>query len=136
MYRKILVPIADDEGARTDAALAVARALMTPDARLVLFHVIESVPSYIAAQIPPDATRQVREEVSRMMEAVAGRAGPGVEVKIETGHGGRTIVERAQADYVDCIVIGSHRPEMQDVLFGSTAAYVVRHAACAVHVLR
>ncbi len=136
MYRRILVPIADDDGARTDGALEVARALMTPDAQIVLFHVIEAVPSYIAAQIPPDATRRVREEVSRMMEDVAGRAGPGVEVEIETGHGGRTIVERARADYVDCIVISSHRPEMRDVLFGSTAAYVVRHAPCAVHVLR
>jgi nucleotide-binding universal stress UspA family protein len=33
-------------------------------------------------------------------------------------------------------VIASHRPGMADLLIGSTAAQVVRHAPCAVHVLR
>ena len=36
----------------------------------------------------------------------------------------------------DCVVIASHRPGLQDYLLGSTAARVVRHAACSVHVLR
>ena len=40
---------------------------------------------------------------------------------------------RAKAD---CIVIGSHKPGLIDYLLGSTAARVVRHAPCAVHVLR
>jgi len=35
-----------------------------------------------------------------------------------------------------CIVIGSHKPGLRDYLLGSTAAKVVRHAACAVHVKR
>ncbi len=42
----------------------------------------------------------------------------------------------AVAHAVDCIVIGSHKPGLSDYLLGSTAARVVRHAPCAVHVYR
>jgi nucleotide-binding universal stress UspA family protein len=52
------------------------------------------------------------------------------------GHIGRTIADYAAEAAVDCIVIGSHRPGLTDYFLGSTAARVVRHAPCAVHVLR
>ena len=136
MYKNVLVPIADDVSARTDAALEVARAILAADGRITLLHVIEQVPSYVASYIPPEARKSLHDDVSKMMDGVAARSGPGVDVKIETGHGGRTIVDRAVAGNFDCIVISSHRPELQDAVFGSTAAFVVRHAPCAVHVLR
>ncbi|WP_170501927.1 universal stress protein, partial [Ruegeria atlantica] len=37
---------------------------------------------------------------------------------------------------IDCIVLASHKPGMKDFFLGSTAALVVRHARCSVHVLR
>lgn len=42
------------------------------------------------------------------------------------------------AKKVDCqlIVIGSHKPELQDYLLGPNAARVVRHSRCSVHVVR
>ena len=52
------------------------------------------------------------------------------------GHSGRSIVDVAKDIHADCIVIGSHKPGLIDYLLGSTAARVVRHAPCAVHVLR
>lgn len=136
MYRKILVPIAEDDAPRTDAALEIARALLSPDGEIMILHVIEPVSGYVASYIPEETRKALHEETLAMMEAVAARAGHGVAAKVETGHGGRSIVERASEDGFDCIVIASHRPEFQDVLFGSTAAYVARHAPCAVHVLR
>jgi nucleotide-binding universal stress UspA family protein len=36
----------------------------------------------------------------------------------------------------DCIVMGSHRPELKDYLLGPNAARVVRHAPCSVMVVR
>ncbi len=136
MYKKILVPIAYDVPAQTDAALEVARAVLASDGEITLLNVIEEIPSFAALYMPPETRKQLTEEISNMMEGVAKRSGSDVKVKIETGHGGRTIVDRAVADRFDCIVISSHRPELQDAVFGSTAAYVVRHAPCAVHVLR
>ena len=52
------------------------------------------------------------------------------------GHAGTSILEYAEEHGCDCIVIASHRPGLGDYLLGSTAARVVRHAACSVHVMR
>lgn len=49
---------------------------------------------------------------------------------------GRVITEYANKSDIDCVVIGSHKPGLRDYFLGSTAARVVRHAKCAVHVLR
>jgi nucleotide-binding universal stress UspA family protein len=53
-----------------------------------------------------------------------------------SGHAGRGIVEYADANDVDCIIIASHRPGLQNLFLGSTANRVVHHAKCTVHVLR
>ncbi|MBT8474881.1 MAG: universal stress protein, partial [Alphaproteobacteria bacterium] len=47
-----------------------------------------------------------------------------------------TITEYADSHGCDCIIIMSHQPGLQDYFLGSTAARVVRHAHCAVHVMR
>ena len=52
------------------------------------------------------------------------------------GHSGRSILDWAEENGPDLIIIASHRPGMQDLLLGSTASQVVRHARCAVHVVR
>ncbi|MEO0359386.1 MAG: universal stress protein, partial [Pseudomonadota bacterium] len=49
---------------------------------------------------------------------------------------GRTITDWARDKGADLIVIASHRPTMSDIFLGSTAAWVVRHADCPVHVIR
>ena len=53
-----------------------------------------------------------------------------------TGHAARTILDYAEQMKADCIVIASHDPGIQDYFLGSTAARVVRHAHCSVHVVR
>lgn len=136
MYRKLLVPIADDAGEATDETIAIARALSAPEARITLLHVTERLPGHLLAQVPPGLMDAGREEAAAMLRRVAERASPPVETRLEEGHGGRTILDVAEAEGVDCIVMRSHRPEVQDVFFGSTAAHVVRHAPCSVHVLR
>jgi nucleotide-binding universal stress UspA family protein len=46
------------------------------------------------------------------------------------------ILRAAREFGVDCIVMGSHRPELKDYLLGPNAARVVRHAPCSVMVVR
>lgn len=60
----------------------------------------------------------------------------GAKVVVIDGPTGRTITNWAEETGVDCIVMSSHRPVMSDILLGSTAAWVVRHAQCSVHVIR
>lgn len=59
-----------------------------------------------------------------------------MKAEIVKGHTYRTIIDYAGSNDVDYIVIGSHKPGLSDYLLGSTAARVVRHAPCAVHVIR
>jgi nucleotide-binding universal stress UspA family protein len=59
-----------------------------------------------------------------------------IEIDIRLGHTYKVILDVADEKEVDLIVIASHRPGFQDYYLGSTAAKVVRHANCSVHVVR
>ncbi|REC55379.1 universal stress protein [Rhodosalinus sediminis] len=135
MYDHILVPVSFEEGRDSAGAVEVAATLADEGARITLLHVIEKLPSYAAAYVPTDyvenARAAIEAELARMAEEL-----PGAEVRVVEGHAGRTILDWAAEHAPDCIVIASHRPGMQDLLLGSTATQVVRHAPCAVHVIR
>lgn len=137
MYRNILVPVAFEEGENTKAraALTVAAQLAAEDARVTVLHVMEQVPGYVVNYLPADYTAQARKAVEAELDGLASTVPGGVGLVV-SGHSARTILDYAADNGVDLIVIASHRPGMQDLLIGSTAAHVVRHAQCAVHVLR
>lgn len=46
------------------------------------------------------------------------------------------ILEAAEKDNADLIVLGSHVPAFKDYLLGPNAARVVRHSTCSVYVVR
>ncbi|MBW4984697.1 universal stress protein [Mameliella sp. CS4] len=137
MYKNILVPIAFDEDSdtRIGAATSVARRLAAEGARITFLHVLEQVPGYVASYLPADYAAQARTAVEDELNDMAATVPGGVGLVV-SGHSGRTILDWASDNDTDLIVIASHRPGMQDLLLGSTAAKVVRHAQCAVHVLR
>lgn len=136
MYRNVLVPVAfhggSDDGA---AALAAARSLCAAGGRITLLHVLEEVPRHIANYLP-DHYRQDQRRAAEAGLARLAQPVPGAVTAIVEGPAAPAILDHAQAHHADCIVIASHRPGMQDWLIGSTAARVVRHARCSVHVLR
>jgi len=135
MYSNILVPIAlDSEDDRTSQAIKVAKKLADDGARLTLMHVIEAIPSYAISYIASDVLADTRKGIVTEMNRLAAEAG--AEAKVIDGHSGRTILDYAEEHNPDLIVMASHRPGMQTLLLGSTATHVVRHAQCAVHVLR
>lgn len=136
MYNKLLLPIAEDCGEHTDSVLEIARALAAEDAEIVLIHVVEAIPQYALTHIPEELLERNREETQQMLGTVAKRLGRTCKIVSLGGHVGRTLLDYAETHGTDCIVMRSHRPEMQDVIFGSTAAHVVRHATCSVHVVR
>ena len=135
MYHKILVPVAFDDDTKIDTALAVAGALAAKGAEITLLHVMEHVPAYAVQYIPDDLAEAARAGILAELERLAGKVPGGRGVLVE-GHAGRTILDHATENAVDCVVIASHRPGMADYLLGSTAAQVVRHAPCAVMVTR
>ena len=135
MYSNILVPIAlDNEDDRIPETIAVAKALSNDCAKITLLHVIESVPSYAVTYIPEDIMTATRKGIATEMARLASEHD--VDSVVIDGHSGRSILDHAEEHGADLIVIASHRPGMQSLLLGSTATHVVRHANCAVHVLR
>ncbi len=134
MYNKILVPMALDHGI-SPQTLEVAGALLSPGGEITALHVYETPQGSVRAFLDEEVVRSSFENArERLNEKVAGI--DGVTPVIIQGHTARTIIDYADQNGVDCIVIGSHKPDLSDFLLGSTAARVVRHASCAVHVQR
>jgi len=135
MYTNILVPVAPDHGAVIANSMKAARALLSPGGKLTVLTVIEAIPSYISQYLPQDQQdRNVAETKDQLAAEFAGQAD--VTALVKVGHAAQTILDVAEEGKHDCVIIASHRPGMQDYFLGSTAARVVRHAQCGVHVLR
>ena len=135
MYENILVPVLFDELHDTQSAYLVAKRPASEGARFTVMHVMETIPSYAASQIPGDVLAKSHDETERTLKQSAA-ALPGSSAILVSGHAGRTIVDYASEHGIDCIVIASHKPGFENFLLGSTADRVVRHAKCSVHVIR
>ncbi len=134
MYKKILVPMALDHGI-ADKTLEVARALQAEGGQIVALHVYEAPDGSVAAYLDEDMLRAAYESARTRLEE---RVAPldGVTAMMKRGHSSRTIIDVAESEDADCVVMGSHKPGFRDYLLGSTAARVVQHAHCDVHVVR
>lgn len=134
MYRRIIVALSLEHGI-SRAALDVARALRAEGGEIIALHAYEpvqgSVRAYLDEEVVEGAYRRAQEMLA---ERVADA--PDVTAVMLRGHSGRAITDHAERIGADCIIVGSHKPGLRDFLLGSTAARVVRHAPCAVHVLR
>lgn len=135
MYHNILVPISFDADRDTSAPLKLAQLLAAPEANITLLHVVEHIPGYAISYMPADYLREARDAIQGQLNDLAS-ALPNAQGVVIEGHSGRSILDWAEENDPDLIIIASHRPGMQDLLLGSTAAQVVRHARCAVHVVR
>jgi universal stress protein F len=135
MYKHILVAVAFDTEHDAEQSVQVAKVLADNDTRTTVLHVKEAIPGYVVTYLPEKYDVSVKEEFMSKLKNLASQFDNGVGVLID-GHSGRSILDWAEANDVDCIIIASHRPGLQDYLLGSTAARVVRHAQCAVHVIR
>lgn len=135
MYKNILVPMSFEADRDTMKSIEIAEALADKDGKITALHVLEEVPSYVLQYLPEGQFDANVQEIEELLRAKL-KDHPGIEVKVLEGHAGHSIVDFATETNVDCIVIASHRPGFQDFFLGSTAARVVRHAPCAVHVVR
>lgn len=137
MYQNILVPIAPSHPANTQEAIRLAKALSTEGGKITLLSALGNVPAYIADYISADQLQKNQADAkASLLEDAKGMSNVSVEILNEEGSAGATIVEYAKQHQSDLIIIASHRPGLQDYFLGSTASRVVRHAPCAVHVVR
>ena len=138
MYKTIVIPLALDQGL-APRLLELTRLLKDEDGRLVAVHVLDHVPKYASYYMGDDASTDKQNEIlAAAKQGVVDRIGTqeDAEVVVLTGHPGRSITDYAQKIGADCIIVGSHRPDLTDFFLGSTAARIVRYSQCSVHVLR
>ncbi|MCG6882746.1 MAG: universal stress protein [Silicimonas sp.] len=137
MYKKILVPVEPSHVERHETALKMAKQLADDGgAEIIALTVIEPVPGYFAmAESMPDMQLKAGEETLKQLRSFVGD-GSSIKSRVLHGHAATEIIGYAEREGVDCIVIASHKPEFVDFFLGSTAARVVRHATCSVHVIR
>ena len=135
MYKNILIPVVLDQDHDTQASFEAARQLADSDAVFTLLHVQEPIPAYVASQIPSEVLANTRNEILESLHQNASEI-PGAKARLISGNAGRAIVDFANENDVDCIVIASHKPGFEDLFLGSTANRVVHHARCSVHVIR
>jgi len=84
--------------------------------------------------------KAVKDTTVRLSEVCEQVVGPERNAKIRhlvvTGTAYQEILKTAKTAGTDLIVIGAHKPDLQDYLLGPNAARVVRHSNCSVFVVR
>lgn len=135
MYKTLLVPVEPSQIDKHKDALELAKEMSAPEARIIAVTVIEPMPGYFAApELLPDLQLKAGKSTLNALEGFIGDTK--IETKVRHGNAATEILGYAEEQGVDCIVIASHLPGFADYFLGSTAARVVRHAKCAVHVMR
>lgn len=142
MAKRLLVPVDGSDPA--DAALEFALEEY-PDADITILSVIDPTDvGYGSIEAAPSTFEHLQESAEERTKAIldeaeARAADHGIEVTTETviGMPSRAIVEWAENNDVDGIVIGSHgRKGVTRVLLGSVAETVVRRSPVPVTVVR
>lgn len=136
MYKSILIPVDIGHDGIAADLVETAKALGGADTHYTVMFAMDVIPSYIAAEIPDSVMDENRDEVRKKLQDMVAKAGLKAEVVVSSGHAASAILDHADSHGTDCIVIASHRPGLSDYFLGSTAARVVRHAQCSVHVFR
>lgn len=135
MYNNVLVALSLEHGI-SDLALAAARTLVSDGGTITTAHVHEPPNRQIMYYMEDGvAEKSYKKAADRLAERLKGEVNI-ASVLLESQSAGRAITEYANKHSIDCIVLASHKPGMKEFFLGSTAALVVRHAHCAVHVLR
>lgn len=141
MYSKILLPI--DLGNESSWIKALPVAVDYCTAFGAGLDVLTVVPEFglpmVSDYFPEDHEKRMREHTAGLLARfVADRVPDSVEVRriVESGTIYKAIIETADRNGADLIVMGSHRPELQDYLLGPNAARVVRHSSKSVLVVR
>lgn len=140
--KRVLTPVDLSEFSRP--LLRAARDLTASfNASLDLLHVVEPLPFPVPLvgavtihDLIPDPTKQAKRQLDRLVKTSGGLP-VSISTHVAEGHAAITIVEEAEKNDADLIVMSSHgRTGLERVMLGSVTARVVRRASCPVCVVR
>ena len=141
MYTDILLPV--DLGNESSWAKALPAAIEYCEAFGSNLHVMTVMPDFrspmVAQFFPDDHEGKLMDNAKGVLHKfVADRVPEEIKVQhiVADGTIYKAIIETADDIGADLIIMGSHRPELQDYLLGPNAARVVRHSQKSVLVVR
>ncbi|GAB6177188.1 universal stress protein [Desulfobaculum senezii] len=134
------VDFSDYSPSVAEYAQALAKCM---SAEVVVLYVAPSLNQYVGFHVPPSSIETFVGEIvsgaeSTMNEFIEKNfTDVPVTGRVGTGYAAEEILEAAQTEGVDMIVIGTHgRKGIDRILFGSVAEKVVKSAACPVLTIR
>jgi nucleotide-binding universal stress UspA family protein len=119
----------------TDQALELARTL---HADLLVVSVIDGEAALAPGPVPRmDQRRAAREFAAQAIVVQGRRIGVSVSFLVWEGDPGPAIVEAAESEGADMIIVGTRgRNRVERLVLGSVSDHVVRHAPCPVLIVR
>lgn len=136
MYRKIVVPVDMGQLEKGEKILAKAKALLDQGGAIVVVNVVETVPSYLTIDLPVDFIDVSVKDAEDKLASLDAKFSTSAKRIVRVGSPAREIMDVAEKEGADLIIIASHRPDFTNYLIGATADRVVRHAKCSVLVDR
>jgi len=136
MYQTIVVPIDIAQISRAPKMLDAARALLSEGGKIACLNVVQEIPGYVEMELSSELTPRLQSEAREQIKTLLSDAGLEATVEVRSGHPSQTILTFAEEVGADLVVVGSHKPGLEDFFLGSTASRVVRHAKCHVLVQR
>tara|TARA_R110000787_G_scaffold274979_1_gene383277 strand:+ start:120495 stop:120923 length:429 start_codon:yes stop_codon:yes gene_type:complete len=141
MYKKILLPVdLPDSGPLQKAVKTAVDLARTYGAEL---HVVYVLPDFgvgmVSSYFDEGFQKSAMEAATQQLKEYAAAHTKGVEtVKTHVLYGTiyDEIIKAAKECGADLIVMGSHRPALEDYLIGPNAARVMRHAKQSVFIVR
>ena len=140
MPKNILVAVDLEHDTHIGELLRVASDMArTEGDKVQLLHVIPAAPAVVSQFLPKSYEVMASEVVEKELTALAAKfelAKGAATIAVRFGDVYQEILAYAGKIGADLIVVASHRPNVADYLLGTTAARIVRHAACSVFVVR
>jgi nucleotide-binding universal stress UspA family protein len=141
MYKHILIAVDLEDGNTwqkpLDLACEYAKAFGST------LHIMTVVPNFgmsiVSTFFPANFEEEVLKKATETLHDFTKVHIPSeIQVQHSVGHGSiyEEILRVAEEITPDLIVMGTHRPNMQDYLIGPNTARVARHAACSVLIVR
>lgn len=137
MFNSIIVAVALDHENVASGLLDRAEKLVDPAGTIRVVTVVEPIPAYVTAELPPEVfDSHVKAAEAALAALSASRTGFPIVTELRLGGPAAEIMAAAEEHGADLIMVASHKPGLSTYFIGSTAAKVTRHAQCSVLVVR
>ncbi len=140
MFKNFLVAVDLEHDTHNDGLLRVASDMANAQgAKVHLLHVIRAAPAVVSQFLPKSYETMASERIEEDLNTLAAKVDldeGAAAISVRFGDVYQEILAHAKKIGADLIIVASHKPNVGDYLLGTTAARVVRHAACSVFVVR